>query len=96
MWRHGQSRRLRSGIEKELAADWEAQAEFSASRQRLGSVVDGLVSGMGLCSLLGLLVLGAHEVLAGRLTMAEMMAVNVLAAGALIPVGEMTRGLQSF
>jgi ABC-type bacteriocin/lantibiotic exporter with double-glycine peptidase domain len=71
-------------------------AAFSASRQRIGSVVEGLISGMGLCSLLGLLVLGAHEVLAGRLTMAGMVAVNVLAASALIPVGEMTRGLQQF
>lgn len=64
--------------------------------RRLFSVVDGLVSGIGLCSLLSLLVLGAHEVLAGGLTMAEMLALNVLAAGALIPVGEMTRGLQQF
>jgi ATP-binding cassette subfamily B protein len=90
------TRRLRSGIEKELAADLETRVEFSTSRQRLGSVVDGLVSGMGLCSLLGLLVLGAHEVVAGRLTMAGMLAMNVVAAGALIPVGEMTRDLQQF
>jgi ATP-binding cassette, subfamily B, bacterial len=88
--------RLRSGIERELAADLETRAEFSVSRQRVGSVVDGLISGMGLCSLLGLLVFGAHEVLAGGLTMAEMLAVNVLAAGALIPVGGMARGLQKF
>jgi ABC-type bacteriocin/lantibiotic exporter with double-glycine peptidase domain len=67
-----------------------------AARQSLCSLVDGLMSGMGLCSLLGLLFLGAHEVLAGRLTMAGMLAMNVLAASALIPVGGMTKGLQRF
>ena len=59
-------------------------------------MVEASLSGLGLCSLLGLLVLGAHEVLAGRLTMGAMLALSVLAAGALIPLGEMTGRLQSF
>jgi ATP-binding cassette subfamily B protein len=70
--------------------------ECSARRHFLGSMVDGVVSGMGFVLLLGLLVLGAHEVVAGRLTMAGMLAVEVVAAGALIPVGEVMRGLQQF
>jgi ATP-binding cassette, subfamily B, bacterial len=85
------SGRLRLGIEKEVVG-----MEFSATRRSLGSMVDGLVSGVGFCSSLVLLVLGAHEVLAGRLTIAGMLAMNVIAAGALIPVGEMTRGVQRF
>jgi ABC-type bacteriocin/lantibiotic exporter with double-glycine peptidase domain len=63
------------------------------ARRRVRSMVEALVSGMTLCSLLGLLVLGAHEVLAGRLTVAVMLALNVLAAGALIPLGEVTVSL---
>jgi ATP-binding cassette, subfamily B, bacterial len=123
------SRRLRIGIEREVAADAEAQAclmdvlcgladvkvagcqehaierwsvltrrrlEVSECRQRFGSMVEASLSGIGLCALLGLLVLGAHEVLAGRLSMGVMLALSVLAAGALIPLGEMTGRLQSF
>jgi ATP-binding cassette subfamily B protein len=70
--------------------------ELCESRQRFGSMVEASVSGLGLCSLLGLLVLGAHEVLAGRLSVAAMLALNVLAAGALVPLGEMTRSVQRF
>ena len=64
---------------------------FSESRQRFGSSVEALVSGLGVCSLLGLLVLGVHEVLAGRLSLGVMLALNVLAAGAAFPLGEVTR-----
>jgi ATP-binding cassette subfamily B protein len=59
-------------------------------------MVEALVSGVGLCSLFGLLVLGAHEVLADRLTMGVMLALEVLAAGVLIPLGELPARVQRF
>jgi ATP-binding cassette, subfamily B, bacterial len=74
----------------------ERRGELSESRQRVGSMVEAAISGMGLCSLLGLLILGAHEVLAERLALGAMLALNALAGGALIPLDAMTRSLQRF
>jgi ABC-type bacteriocin/lantibiotic exporter with double-glycine peptidase domain len=99
MWR-GLSDLKTAGREAYAIERWSGFAarglEMSEARQRFGLMVETLGSGMAWCSLLGLLVLGAHEVMAGGLTMAAMLALIVLAAGALMPLGEVSRSLQRF
>ncbi len=61
----------------------------SLQRARQGSIAGALTSGLSLLAPITILLLGAHEVMAGRLSLGTMLAVNALSAAFLQPVSSL-------
>lgn len=61
----------------------------SLQRARMGSIAGALTSGFSLLAPITILLLGANEVMAGRLTLGSMLAVNALSAAFLQPVSSL-------
>ncbi|WP_315500944.1 peptidase domain-containing ABC transporter [Actinomyces radicidentis] len=86
------------GIEEEVLGSWrgayERQLRLSARRQRLDNHLAAFLATIGYVGPAVLLLIGAHEVLADRLSLGQMLAVNALAAAALTPVQQIGMNLQ--
>lgn len=78
------------------SARFAQQLVLSAHRQRLAATFDAVLTGLRLCATFACLWLGAHEVMAGRLTVGTMLALNALAASVLMPLGSLVGSLQQF
>jgi ABC-type bacteriocin/lantibiotic exporter with double-glycine peptidase domain len=64
-------------------------------RGRLGAITDSLTSTLRMASPLAVLAVGATQVLNGELTLGQMLALNALAAGFLLPISNLVSiGLQ--
>jgi ABC-type bacteriocin/lantibiotic exporter with double-glycine peptidase domain len=61
----------------------------SLDRGRLQSRIDALLAGLSVASPLAVLIYGAHLVFAGQLSLGEMLAMNALAAGFLMPLTQL-------
>ncbi len=61
----------------------------SLARGRLSAVVDALLAGLAMASPMAVLIYGARLVFAGELTLGEMLALNALAAGFLVPLTQL-------
>ena len=89
-----------SGTERRIFKRWsgllEKQLETSARRNYCGARVDAAVTGLRTLAPLGLLWLGAVEVVNGSMSLGTMLAVNALAATFLLPVGSLVASLQRF
>jgi ABC-type bacteriocin/lantibiotic exporter with double-glycine peptidase domain len=88
------------GAERRAVERWGhlfvRELNTSIRRTTLGSVAGALTSGLTLASPLAVLVVGAHEVLAGRLSLGTMLALNALAAGFLMPLSGLIATALSF
>lgn len=86
------------GVEEQVFALWgsayQRQLDLSARRQRLDNHLAAFLSMIGFIGPAVLLLVGVHEVLVGRLTLGQMLAVNALAAAALTPVQQIGMNLQ--
>ncbi|RAX19252.1 peptidase domain-containing ABC transporter [Actinomyces sp. Z5] len=86
------------GIEEQVFERWgsayQRQLNISARRQRLDNHLAAFLSTVGFIGPAVLLLVGVHEVLAGRLSLGQMLAVNSLAAAALTPVQQIGMNLQ--
>jgi ATP-binding cassette subfamily B protein len=61
----------------------------SLARGRLQAIIDALLAGLAMVSPLAILIYGVHQVFAGALTLGEMLALNALAAGFLVPLTQL-------
>ena len=81
------------GAEQRAVERWShlfvRELNASIRRTTLGSVAGALTSGLTLASPLAVLLVGAHEVLAGRLSLGSMLALNALAAAFLVPLSSL-------
>lgn len=81
------------GAEKRSVERWSHwfvdELNTSLARARLGSIAGALTSGVTLGSPLAILLLGAWQVLEGKLSLGMMLTVNALAAGFLTPLSSL-------
>jgi ATP-binding cassette, subfamily B, bacterial len=61
----------------------------SLARGRLQAIIDALLGALAMASPLAILLYGARQVFAGRLSLGEMLALNALAAGFLVPLTQL-------
>ena len=61
----------------------------SLARGRLQALIDALLAGLAMASPLAILIFGARQVVAGALSLGEMLALNALAAGFLVPLTQL-------
>ncbi len=61
----------------------------SIARGRLQAVIEALLAGLAMASPLAILIYGARQVFAGELSLGEMLALNALAAGFLVPLTQL-------
>ncbi len=78
------------GVEPRWLERWQNlfvdELNAAIRRSRLGALAGALTNGLALASPLAVLVIGAWQVLEGRLTLGTMLALNALAAGFLTPL----------
>ena len=81
------------GAEKRALERWSHlfvdELNVTLERLRLGSFAGAVTAGFTLGAPLAILVLGASQVLAGNLTLGTMLTMNALAAGFLLPLGNL-------
>ncbi|WP_167202693.1 peptidase domain-containing ABC transporter [Actinomyces respiraculi] len=86
------------GTEEQVLAGWggayQRQLNLSARRQRLDNHLAAFLSTVGFAGPAILLLVGVHEVLADRLSLGQMLAVNAIAAAALTPIQQIGMNLQ--
>jgi ATP-binding cassette subfamily B protein len=79
-----------SGSEHRAVEHWSNlfvdTLNVSLDRGRLQALIDALLAGLGMASPLAILVFGVRQVLAGEMSLGEMLALNALAAGFLVPL----------
>ena len=82
-----------SGSEHRAVEHWSNlfvdTLNVSLARGRLQAIVDALLAGLAMASPLAILIYGARQVFAGALTLGEMLALNALAAGFLVPLTQL-------
>jgi len=82
-----------SGSEDRAVEHWSNlfvdTLNVSLARGRLQAVIDALLAGLAMASPLAILIYGARQVFAGALTLGEMLALNALAAGFLVPLTQL-------
>ena len=61
----------------------------SLARGRLQAIIDAVLAALGTASPLAILIYGARQVFAGELSLGEMLALNALAAGFLVPLTQL-------
>lgn len=81
------------GAEKRAVERWSHwfvdELNITLARARLGSIAGALTSGLVLGSPLAILLLGAQQVLEGRLSLGMMLTLNALAGGFLTPLSNL-------
>jgi len=81
------------GAEKRAVERWSHwfvdELNVSLARARLGSIAGSLTGGLALGSPLAILLLGAMQVIEGRLSLGMMLTLNALAAGFLNPLSNL-------
>lgn len=88
-----------SGSEERAVEHWSNlfvdTLNVSLARGRLQAVIDALLAGLAMASPLAILIFGVQQVFTGALSLGEMLALNALAAGFLVPLTQLvTTGFQ--
>jgi ATP-binding cassette subfamily B protein len=82
-----------SGSEDRAVEHWSNlfvdTLNVSIARGRLQAIIDALLAGLAMASPLAILIYGVHQVFAGALSLGEMLALNALAAGFLVPLTQL-------
>lgn len=82
-----------SGAEGRAVEQWSNLfvdlLNVSIVRGRLQALVDSMLAGLAMASPLAILFYGAQQVLAGALSLGEMLALNALASGFLVPLTQL-------
>ena len=82
-----------SGSEDRAVEHWSNlfvdTLNVSLARGRLQAIVDALLASLAMASPLAILIYGARQVFAGELSLGEMLALNALAAGFLVPLSQL-------
>jgi len=82
-----------SGSEHRAVEHWSNlfvdTLNVSLARGRLQALIDALIAGLAMASPLAILLFGARQVFAGQITLGEMLALNALAAGFLVPLTQL-------
>lgn len=82
-----------SGSEHRAVEHWSNlfvdTLNVSIARGRLQAIVDALLAALAMASPLAILIFGVRQVLAGTLSLGEMLALNALAAGFLVPLTQL-------
>jgi ABC-type bacteriocin/lantibiotic exporter with double-glycine peptidase domain len=82
-----------SGSEERAVGHWSNlfvdTLNVSLARGRLQAMIDALLAGLAMASPLAILIYGVRQVFAGALSLGEMLALNALAAGFLVPLTQL-------
>jgi ABC-type bacteriocin/lantibiotic exporter with double-glycine peptidase domain len=82
-----------SGSEHRAVEHWSNlfvdTLNVSLARGRLQALIDALLAGLAMASPLAILIFGARQVFAGEISLGEMLALNALAAGFLVPLTQL-------
>jgi ABC-type bacteriocin/lantibiotic exporter with double-glycine peptidase domain len=82
-----------SGSEHRAVEHWSNlfvdMLNVSLARGRLQALLDALLAGLAMASPLAILIFGARQVFTGEITLGEMLALNALAAGFLVPLTQL-------
>lgn len=81
------------GGEKRAAERWShwfvKELNVTLARARIGAIAGALAAGIQVGAPMAILLLGAYEVLEGRISLATMLTLQALAAGFLLPLGNL-------
>jgi ATP-binding cassette subfamily B protein len=89
-----------TGAEQRVIQRWTALHHkalgVSLDKQQLSALIQTLLDGLQTAAPLTLLLMGAYQVLAGTLTLGQMLALNALAVGFLAPLDALVGSAQQF